>query len=176
MTERARRLFLCLAGALCLSLLSQTATAVDLTLAWDPNAEADLEGYAIYVKKNSPPGNSNLYGHVAVSDLEDPDAPYETITDLNSGSKYYIALKAYNAAGKYSAFSEPICIQVAADDSVGLCSDVGAGGDSSGGSGGGGGGGSQCFIASAADFSPVGGSAAMLFLALTAGLWFSRRR
>lgn len=171
MTKRARRLFLPLAGAICLALLSQTAWAIDITLGWDPNPEPDLAGYAVYVKKNSPPGNSNLYGHVAVADLEDPDSPYETISDLKSGSTYYIALKAYNSASKYSQFSEPICIQVAADDSVGLCSEAGGGGSSSGGSGGGG---SQCFIASAADSAPVGGAAALL--ALTAGLWFARRR
>jgi hypothetical protein len=137
------------------------AGAVDLKLGWDPNSEPDLEGYAIYLKKNSVPGNKNLYGHVALEDLEDPNSPSETIGGLENNQIYHIALKAYNAAGNYSDFSDPICVQIT-DNVVGLCSETDAadgGGSAEGGSGSGNGGGG-CFIASAAE--SVLGWAAMI--------------
>jgi uncharacterized membrane protein YgcG len=126
------------------------AMAVDLTLGWDPNTEPDLEGYAVYVRKNAVPKNANLDGHVAAADLDDPSSPQYTITGLEKNTRYYLALKAYDSAGNYSAFSDALCVDVG--DTIGLCSDAG---DNSGGSGGGtnsgGGGGGGCFISAAAD-------------------------
>lgn len=151
------------------------ALAADLTLAWDPNPEPHLEGYAVYLKKNAVPEEKNLYGHVALEDLDDPNAPRFQISGLENNIKYYISLKAYDIAGQYSAFSEPICIQVT-DNVIGLCSEADAddgGGTSNGGSGGSGG----CFVGTVSDSAPdleAAGTVLALVASVMAGLRFFR--
>jgi hypothetical protein len=153
------------------SFFSTAAVAVDVTLGWDPNLEADLEGYAIYVKRDSVPRNKDLYGHLAVGDLADPSNPVETISGLEPDRKYFIALKAYDKAGQYSEFSSAICIQLSGD-TVDICTE-GATSDpnnsSESGSGGGGGG---CFITSISDAAPLG----VLFLFVSALLMIPYNR
>jgi hypothetical protein len=177
MTKRARRLSCTIAGALCLAILSQTAwAAVDLTIAWDPNPEPNLEGYAVYLKKKAVPEEKNLHGHVALEDLDDPNAPHFQVSGLENNGTYYIALKAYDTAGQYSSFSEPICVQVT-DNVIGLCSETDAddgGGSSNGGSGGSGG----CFVGTVSDSAPdlgVAGTVLALVASVMAGLRFFRK-
>ncbi len=153
------------------------AWAIDLTLGWDPNNERDLEGYAIYKKRGSAPTNKDLDGYVAVKDLSNPSYPTYTLTGLAKGTTYYLALKAYNTSGTYSAFSNALCIKVG--DTIELCSDTAegdSGGEPSGGSSNGNGGG--CFIDSVgADIStntPSIGFTAYL-IAILAAVGFNRR-
>jgi hypothetical protein len=136
-----KEIILCLCGV---SAWCSAALAVDLTLGWDPNSEADLDGYAVYLKEGAAPGGKNIYGHVAIEDLEDPNNPYLAIEGLENGKQYFISLKAYSISGVYSAFSEPICVQFA-NDNVGLCSSAEAD-EGSGSTGGGSGSGGGCFI------------------------------
>lgn len=132
-------------------LLSAPAPAVDLTLGWEPNTEPNLAGYAAFIRKNAPPTNKHLDGHVALGDLEDPANPQYTFTGLQENTRYYIALKAYNRDGKYSPFSNPLCVDVGEiiQECASTAGDSGGGKSSDGGGGGGG-----CFIAAAAEGFP----------------------
>jgi uncharacterized membrane protein YgcG len=130
------------------------AFPADLTLAWDPNTEPDLEGYGVYFKQDAPGPPYDLFGNVALPELSDPDNPSFTLTGLQKGSRYYITLTAYDTAGNESGYADPVCAQIgdqivpcaSAEDSGGAGSS--GGGASSGGSSGGGSGGvAGCFIA-----------------------------
>jgi hypothetical protein len=134
------------------------AFSADLTLAWDPNTEPDLEGYGVYFKKDAPGPPYDLFGNVALAELSDPDNPTFTLTDLQMGSKYYITLTAYDTAGNESAYADPVCAQIG--DQIVPCTsaDTGSGPGSpssgtgsAGSSGGGSGGGAGCFIETSQD-------------------------
>lgn len=106
---------------------SETAQFI---LAWDANAEPDLDGYEIYFRNEFPGSPYIFLRNVYVDELEDPDNPMVTITDLHNdlladsitpivrmtemtnGSTYYFALAAFDIQGKTSDFSEELCVQV----------------------------------------------------------------
>ncbi len=149
------------------------AFPADLTLAWDPNTEANLEGYGVYFKKDAPGPPYDLFGNVALSEFSDPDNPTFTLTGLEIGSRYYITLTAYDSAGNESGYAEPVCAEVgdqilpcgSVDESNGSGSgdasaNPGSGGENSGSGGGGGG----CFIATALEHANLDGTLFGLFL------------
>jgi hypothetical protein len=77
-----------------------------VTLAWDPNSEPDLEGYKCYYGLASMDyehriivGNHTVY----------------TVTDLTPGETYYFAVTAYNTVGMESEYSEEIMYTVPTD-------------------------------------------------------------
>ena len=81
-----------------LMLLTVTAMAGDVTLAWDPNSETDLAGYRLYYGNASrsysatvPVGNVTTY----------------TITGLPAGT-FYFAVTAYNTAQAESSYSNEV--------------------------------------------------------------------
>jgi hypothetical protein len=119
------------------------ASAVDLTLAWDPNTEPDLEGYGVYLSKDAPGPPYDLAGYVTTAELEDPSNPTFTVTGLVKGDRYYLALTAYDTSGAESDFSDAVCADIG--DTVTACASSDTGGDSGGGGSGGGSGGT-CFI------------------------------
>ena len=85
------------------------ALARDITLAWDENAEADIEGYRVYYKA----GSSSLpMDGVAAAEGASPidvhDNAIATLTDLPDGQIYYFAVTAYNTAGQESPLSEMV--------------------------------------------------------------------
>jgi hypothetical protein len=125
--------------------------AADVTLAWDANAESDLEGYGVYFRRGSSGPPYDLFGYVAVDELSNADSPTFTVTGLQQGATYYFAVTAYDASGNESAYSAPVCAQVG--DTVTACAASGStappSSSSAAGSGtssGGGGGGGGCFI------------------------------
>jgi len=126
---------------------SSSAFAVDVTLAWDPNSEPDVEGYGVYFGRDDSGPPYNLFGYVALTQLSDPGSPFFTVTGLEKGSRYYFAVTAYDSAGNESAFSNPVCADIG--DEIAPCSDADLGGEGDGGGGSGSGGGG-CFIGSAA--------------------------
>jgi len=75
---------------------SATAT---VTLAWDPNTEADLAGYRVAYGLKS----RNYASTVDVSNKTS-----YTLTNLTPGRTYYFAVKAYNTTNQESAYSEEI--------------------------------------------------------------------
>ena len=121
--------------------------AADVTLAWDPNQEADFAGYGIYYRQGNDGPPYDLFGYVAKEELSDPEAPAFTITGLQQDAVYYFALTAFDSAGDESAFSDSVCAEVG--EVVTPCENSHAPADSSAGasstsSGGGSGGG--CFL------------------------------
>ena len=142
---------LVLSGCLCvlvLLFLAAPALSADVTLAWDPNSEADLEGYGVYFKLGASGPPYDLFGYVTLQELNDPDNPSFAVTGLVMGSSYYFAVTAYDTAGNESGYSAPVCAQIG--DQILPCTSPPSSGGSSGGSGGGGGGGG-CFIETASD-------------------------
>lgn len=159
-----------LIAAVLVSALPATASdPVEFILGWDANDEADLDGYEIYVRAGFPGATYEFLAAVYVDELEDPDNPTVTITDLYNGlltdlitpvvrmtelandSTYYFALTAFDTQGNISDFSEELCVEVIGTAVV-ECGSLNSGGgggsaanDADSGSGGGSGGG--CFIA-----------------------------
>jgi hypothetical protein len=136
------------------------AAAGEVTIAWDPNSEDDLEGYAVY-KKESSSSAFNFIDTLPIDEIEDPSNPMVTITELEDDSKYYFSVTAFDIEGNESDYSNELCVQLAGL-SVTECRSA-DGGDSGGANSGGGGGG--CFITnSGAGFSPKAGIIAMIIV------------
>ncbi len=133
---------------LTLALITSPAFAIDVTLGWDPNSESDVEGYGVYLNQDESGPPFNLFGYVALNELNDPGNPHFTITGLEKGSRYHFAVTAYDTSGNESAYSNSVCADVG--DEIMPCPSSSLGGES-GVSGSGGGGGGGCFIGSSAN-------------------------
>jgi hypothetical protein len=122
--------------------LASVADAATVTLGWDSNSEPDLEGYVIYRNAGSPGPPYGYSSTLPENDLTDPLDPRVTLTGLNEGQEYYIALTAYNTEGLESSFSNDVCVEVV-DGSAGVCANssnsVSSNNNNSSNSGGGGG-------------------------------------
>lgn len=123
-------------------LITSSAFAASVTLGWGPNPEPDLEGYVIYRNIGSPFPPYEYLKTLPESELANPLYPKATITELQEGKKYYIALTAYNTEGAESGYSDSVCIQVVENliqecsstarpgKSTGINADSGSGGSS----------------------------------------------
>mgnify|MGYP001144720422 CR=1 FL=1 len=171
-----------------LSIFTSSAFAAEVTLAWNPNTESDVEGYGVYSSQDDTGPPYDLFGYVTLSDLSDPDNPTFTVTGLESGTRYYFAVTAYDTAGNESGFSSSVCADVdgdiitpcaSTDTGGGDASGSVGGGTSSGSSSGGGGGGGGCFIESSAAHvnRPYPGMEVLIVLScMAAFLWRVGRR
>jgi len=144
-------LFCLIAAGLVSSLPSTALGPTEFILAWDANAEADLDGYEIYFRKEVTGATYTFLAEVYVDELEDPDNPMVIITDLYNGlltdlimpvvtiselannSTYHFALTAFNTQRKISDFSEELCVELI-EFSVVECSSADSGSDDSDGS------------------------------------------
>jgi hypothetical protein len=97
-------------GFLVVSVLffASVTAAYQITLAWDANAESDLEGYILYVREWSqcPP-----YDYIAtypVTELADPLNPRCKVTHLEKDVIYYFVVTAYDTGGNESDYSNII--------------------------------------------------------------------
>jgi len=75
------------------------AVGAQLTVAWDPNTEADLKGYRVYYGTAS-----RSYG----PPFDVGKATSYTLTNLAPGQKFFIAVTAYDTSDKESAFSNEV--------------------------------------------------------------------
>ena len=123
---------------LSLFIIPACAAVREVTIAWDPNGEDDLEGYAVY-KKESSSSAFIFIDNLSIDELKNFRNPMVTITELEDDSKYYFAITAFDVEGNESGYSNELCVQVAGL-SVTECRSV-DGGDSGGAESGGGGGG-----------------------------------
>lgn len=136
------------------------ANAAKVTLGWDSNPEPDLEGYVVYRNTGSPGPPYSYSDSIPEDDLVDPLHPKATLTGLQEGKEYYIALTAYNTEGVESRFSNDLCVEVV-NNAAELCSTssspVTSPNASSGGSedGSGNGSGGGCFISAASQMTPA---------------------
>lgn len=175
----ATAILLCVLAGAALLLTAGGLRAAENTrsikLAWDPNTEADLEGYMIYYKCciSGPPyeGTEAYEGQspviVYLEDLKNPKNPKFALSGLSKQNDYYFSVTAFDSESNESAFSNETSTWTAPTDngssdsssssSVGGDSssdssspNSGGGGSSSGSSSSSGGGG--CFIQSAALF------------------------
>ena len=109
---------------------SDASEPIEFILAWDANAEEDIDGYEIYFR--NPYSDFVLLGDVYVEELADPDNPMVTITDgyngvpsnlaipsvnlptaaMNNSEIYYYAITAFDVHGNVSDFSDEICLEV----------------------------------------------------------------
>jgi PKD repeat protein len=97
------------------------AYAMDATLAWDANSEADLTGYRIYYKTGIPgppydgegasEGGSPI--SVAAEELKNPNTPQYIIHGLSDTETVYLTLTAFNADGMESGYSNEVSLGVA---------------------------------------------------------------
>ena len=78
---------------------SSSALSAQITLAWDPNTEADLAGYKVYYGIAS-----GTYG----SPISVGNVTTYTLAGLTAGQTYYIALKAYNTSNMESDYSNEV--------------------------------------------------------------------
>jgi hypothetical protein len=137
----------CAAFIFCLFVI--TANAYDVILAWDPNDEADIAGYALYVDDGF---SEILYEYVDTYPLEeiDPQNPSARITDLSDDLAYYFVVTAYDANGNESDYSDEICVingDACPESWLEYRRQSFSSTSVSDSSGGGGGGGGACFIA-----------------------------
>ena len=87
-----------LASALTVLLLSPSASAAQVTLAWNGNGDPDLAGYKIYYGTASKTYDKSIkVGNVTSF----------TVTNLTA-NKYYFALTAYDQAGNESGYSNEV--------------------------------------------------------------------
>jgi Fibronectin type III domain len=137
-------------GFLITLLWSTSVLSADVTLAWDPNSEPDLEGYGVYFRKGTPGPPYDLAGYLTLADLSNDYAPLFVVSGLEKGARYYFSVTAYDTAGNESTFSSAVCADVG--DTITACADASSSGSPvSGSGGGGGGGGGGCFISASSE-------------------------
>ncbi|OEU63361.1 MAG: hypothetical protein BBJ57_13710 [Desulfobacterales bacterium PC51MH44] len=84
-----------------------SASAAQITLAWDPNTESDIAGYKVHHGTSS----SNYSSSVDVG-----NTTKYTLTGLQEGSTYYFAVTAYDYSGNESVFSPELIHTIAANN------------------------------------------------------------
>lgn len=144
--------------ALCLAPWASDAIAASVTLGWDSNPEPDLEGYVVYRNVGSPGPPYDYSDTLPEDDLADPLHPKATLTGLQNGKEYYIALTAYNTDGVESSFSNDVCVELVngvADVCGADAAPAPAAGTASASGGSGGGSGSGCFISASSGQSSM---------------------
>ncbi len=128
--------------------------AVDVTLAWSPNTESDVEGYNLYYKMGLNGAPYNGVGAtegdapitISTDELYNPEQPEFTIHGLNENETYHFVLTAYDIDGYESAYSDEVSFNSADYDTINSENPddlIGDGSFDGGDSGG-------CFIATAA--------------------------
>jgi hypothetical protein len=129
-----------------LMVFTAAVSAADVTLAWNPNSEADLLGYGIYYQNNPPNQPYLLFSYVTLAELADPSNPAMTVTGLDTGVLYQFAVTAFDTSDNESGFSSPVCVETSNAKVAVPCPTGTGGGSNGGGSGSSGGGSGGCFI------------------------------
>jgi hypothetical protein len=82
------------------SVMVTVANSGQLTLAWDASVDPDLSGYKVYVGTSS--------GAYGVSVVDVGNLTTCTITGLQPGTLYYVAVTGYNQGGTEGGFSDEV--------------------------------------------------------------------
>ena len=93
--------------------VSSSATTSSVKLAWDPNREADLVGYNVYITTVTPfifPWSCQALSPIFVplESLEDCDHPAFEFLGLENGTTYFFSVTAVNLIGVESGFSNTV--------------------------------------------------------------------
>ena len=90
--------------------LTSLASAGQITLAWDPNIEADLGGYKIYYgtspRTGADPKSCGLCGYASVVPVG--NVTTYTLNNLVSGQTYYFSVTASDTSQNESGFSNQV--------------------------------------------------------------------
>jgi len=95
-------------------MISSIVNAADVTLKWDANSEEDLAGYRIYYDTDSgePYDGDSINGrspvNVRLEDLKDKSNPEFTLKNLNTSSRWYFVVTAYDTEGLESDYSNEV--------------------------------------------------------------------
>ena len=160
-------LCIALSAVVFLVFASSPAAAWDITLAWDANTEANLDGYTVYFAKHTPGPPYDYVGDLPLSELANPEQPVASVSNLERHVNYYFALTAYDTDGNESSFSQQLCAR--ADETIMECAPAAVVNRSnSSGSGSF----AACFIQASGDSSRTTGQPAVstIFLVLTMAL------
>jgi hypothetical protein len=106
--------------------------ATNFTIGWDPNSEADLDGYGIHVSEGTPGPPYVHVEDVFLDALSDPDNPQIILTGFEDGT-YYIAATAFDIHGNESEYSEELGVRVSGSDVTPISTIDGGGGGGGGG-------------------------------------------
>jgi hypothetical protein len=96
-------------AAVCLLMASAPAFAQNVSLAWDPNREADVAGYKVHYKSAN---NSSFNGTGAVqgsSPITVGNLTSLQIMGLEENKTWCFAVSAYNTSGEESPLSGEVC-------------------------------------------------------------------
>jgi hypothetical protein len=114
-------------------------TAAEVTLLWNANDEADLDGYSIYQSTDSSGPPYDWIDDMFLDELADPDKPEALVTQLEDGKKYYFVVTAFDKSSNESGISNQICVKVDGPSISDCPASSSSDSDSNGGGGGGGG-------------------------------------
>jgi hypothetical protein len=126
-----------------------SASAANVTLAWDSNQEPDLDGYVVYRNVGSPGPPYGYSNDLPEDELANPLHPEVTLTGLVEDKPYYIALTAYNTEGVESSFSNDVCVKIIDGVAEACAASSSITAPTSSGGGGGSGSDGSCFISTA---------------------------
>lgn len=89
--------------------LATPAHALNVTLTWDANTEADLSGYKVYYKTVSP---GSPYNGTSATEGNAPidvgNVTQFTLNDLTDGQTYYFVVTAYDLSNNESGYSNEV--------------------------------------------------------------------
>ena len=90
-------------------LLASTASARNISLAWNANPESDVAGYKIYYQSDSPtlPFDS-IEANEGASPIDVGDLTNFSLSGLSDSRIYYFAVVAYNTGGIESPWSDVV--------------------------------------------------------------------
>ncbi len=102
--------FLCLVAlAFAPFLWAQNAYAIDITLAWDPNAEEDLDGYRVFYHQEGQSYDYNLPAWEGSNTTC-------TISNLDDNTAYYFVARALDTSGNESSNSNEVAYEPSGND------------------------------------------------------------
>jgi len=87
------------------------AFSARLSFGWNYNSESGFEGHGVYFKKNAPESPFDLSEYVPLQELSDPDIPTFTMSGLQKGPEYYIALFACDTTANKAIYLIPYKIK-----------------------------------------------------------------
>jgi hypothetical protein len=101
-----------------------TGIAEEVSIAWNPNSESDLDGYSVYWSSSFSGPPYELLAKLFLDELADQDNPEFTLPRMQNGKKYYIVVTTFDKAGNESTYSKEICVKIE-DNSIVECTPPG---------------------------------------------------
>ncbi len=103
-------MFISVAAAMIFLVMTISASAADVPIAWDPNTETDLAGYNVYygttARTGTDPKTCALCGYATKIPLG--KVTTYTIANLAQGTTYWISVTAFDTSNNESGFSNEV--------------------------------------------------------------------